>query len=141
MKRNINSFITSNSSCFSTDTPRLAAGQFIELISDPSKLLRRTCKFIGIDAEFRFRNHYKTYNPTVGRQPKFIEGAAYKKLQGVIPWRIRNWIGKTVAQRVRKKAKLSSVERKDALEKLRPDLIALEEYGVDIDSWSIEVKV
>jgi hypothetical protein len=31
-KRNIASFITSNSSCFSSDTPRLAAGQFMTKI-------------------------------------------------------------------------------------------------------------
>ena len=108
-----------------------------DLRRDPAGLLRKACRFIGVEESFRFSNLSTVWNPTEGRilpPPGWREIRRLSRLRGLyrrLPNGLRAKLYSIIGTRATGPLELTREEKEYVLANLAHDIVRLrEEYGL-----------
>lgn len=116
---------------------------FDELKSDPQKVLKKTCIFLGINPDFNFQDANKIHNKTegtvvAGEWNTFLNKHPFvKQISNLFPKELRRFIFRLIfRKKVSGHFKLSNIQKQKLHDILKDDMVRLhEKYGIDVSKW------
>ncbi len=119
---------------------------FEYLKTKPLNFVRKVCRFLDIDPDYKFQGLDTIHN---ANNQRLVDESLWKSmsrikllrsLAGLMPTKQKQILYNCFGRKIEGNLKLSLEQKKFVLSELREDLRKLSlEYGVDVESWGIEV--